>query len=505
MSLAGFLAVLALAAGPAATAASRARASHSHLPSGLSPQQLHAAYELPSATSVSSAQTIAVIELGGDPTIESDLAVYDKRYGLASCTRANGCLRVVNQEGGAAPLPVDSFRAGETAIDVEGAHAICQNCHLLVVEGNPASADWVGEIGAEVNTAIRAGATEVSICIELYGAGTEAEETALLTRANEADFDHPGVVMTVASGDCGYDEANDPERWSFCEHVRWRYPSFPAKSPTVVGVGGTSLSERGGVWTSAVWEQGGSGCSSIFAAPAWQTSVAGWGPTGCGGRRLDVDVAAVASPRTGPAIYNTTPAGDWSQAGWGRAGGTSVAAPIVAAEFALAGGAHGVAYPGQTLYSHAGDGTAFEDVTEGTNGSCGASTICNATIGYDGPSGLGSPIGLRAFSLPGAPVETAAPSISGRPTRGHLLTAHTGRWSGKPTWFGYQWETCNRSGTGCMPIQGASGARYRPTASDANRPVRLMVSAGNSSGFGAPGFALPTAAVRGATRRARRH
>jgi subtilase family serine protease len=478
---------MALAATTSATAARRPAVSN--LPPGLSPQQLHAAYELPPTTQVSPSQTIAVIELGGDPTLESDLAVYDKRYGLPSCTRANGCLRVVNQEGGSS-LPANSFRAGEVAIDIEGAHAICENCHLLVVEGNPTSGNWIGETGAEVNTAIREGATEVSICIELFGAASEAEETAFLTATNAADFDHPGVVITVASGDCGYDESNDPEHWSFCAGLRWDYPSFPAKSPTVIGVGGTSLGERGGAWTSSVWAQGGSGCSAIFAAPSWQSSVAGWGPTGCGGRRLDVDVSAIASPRTGPGIYNTTPAGDWSQAGWGRAGGTSVAAPIVAAEFALAGGAHGVRYPAQTLYSHAGDSSAFEDVTEGTNGSCGASTICNATIGYDGPSGLGSPIGLRAFSQPGAPVETTAPTITGAATRGHLLTARVGSWTGNPSSFGEQWEVCNRSGTGCLPIQGATGSRFRLTAGDANRAVRVMVTVGNSSGFGAPGFAL---------------
>ena len=491
----GVLALLVLAASPSVSAARRPHAPH--LPPGLSPQQLHAAYELPATTQASSSQTIAVIELGGDPTLESDLAVYDRSYGLPSCTSANGCLRVVNQEGGST-LPANSFRAGETAIDVEGAHAICQNCHLLVVEGNPASSNWIGETGAEVNTAIREGATEVTICIELFGAPTENEETNLLAQTNAADFDHPGVAITVASGDCGYDESNDPEHWSFCEGLRSRYPSFPAKSPTVIGVGGTSLGERGGVWTSSVWAQGGSGCSAIFAAPSWQTSVAGWGPTGCGGRRLDVDVAALASPRTGPGIYNTAPAGDWSQAGWGRAGGTSVAAPMIAAEFALAGGARGVPYPAQTLYSHAGDSSAFEDVTEGTNGACGASTICNATSGYDGPSGLGSPIGLRAFSLPGAPVEVGAPTISGGAARGHILTAHLGSWAGSPTSFGEQWESCNRSSTGCLPIQGATGARHPLSASDAGRTVRVMVTAGNTAGFSAPGFALPTPVVRAA-------
>ena len=490
----GLLALLVLAASPSVSAARRPHAPH--LPPGLSPQQLHAAYELPATTQASSSQTIAVIELGGDPTLESDLAVYDRSYGLPSCTSANGCLRVVNQEGGST-LPANSFRAGETAIDVEGAHAICQNCHLLVVEGNPASSNWIGETGAEVNTAIREGATEVTICIELFGAPTENEETNLLAQTNAADFDHPGVVITVASGDCGYDESNDPEHWSFCEGLRSRYPSFPAKSPTVIGVGGTSLGERGGVWTSSVWAQGGSGCSAIFAAPSWQTSVAGWGPTGCGGRRLDVDVAALASPRTGPGIYNTTPAGDWSQAGWGRAGGTSVAAPMIAAEFALAGGARG-SLPGADPLLPRGDSSAFEDVTEGTNGT--AAPARSAT--RRAATTVRAVLAARSACVPSR--SPARPSRWARrrsPAAPHVATSsrHTsaaGRAARLP--FGEQWESCNRSSTGCLPIQGATGARHPLSASDAGRTVRVMVTAGNTAGFSAPGFALPTPVVRAA-------
>ena len=120
---------------------------------GLTPQQLHAAYELPATTASSSSQTIALIELGGDPTLEGDLAVYDKRYGLPACTRANGCLRVINQDGGATPQPENSFRSGETSLDVQLAHAVCQNCHIIVVQANPESANWIEAAGIATNTA----------------------------------------------------------------------------------------------------------------------------------------------------------------------------------------------------------------------------------------------------------------------------------------------------------------------------------------------------------------
>ncbi len=491
--IAGLVVILILSASSGAAARSR---SSNPVFAGLTPAQLHAAYQLPAATGSSASQTIALIEIGGDPTLESDLAVYDRRYDLPSCTRADGCLRIVNQEGSATNLPANAFRSGETSLDVQESHAICQNCRIIVVEGNPDSSDLIKEIGVGVNTAVSEGATEISICIELYAGSTESAESAYLVKANNEYFNHPGVVITVASGDCGYDETNDPESWTFCEDSRWRYPSFPAKSPTVIGVGGTMLTRRGGVWGSQVWAQGGSGCSAIFAAPPWQAAVADWSATGCGSERLDVDIAANADPHTGPSVYDSTPAPDWPRPGWGVEGGTSAASPIVAAEFALAGGARGVAYPAQTIYSHAGEGSAFEDVTDGTNGSCGGFTVCQSAVGYDGPSGLGSPIGLSAFSLPGAPISTGLPSISGMATVGHTLTAHDRTWTNSPTWVGYQWEDCNRASTDCLPIEGASAARYTLRANDVGRTISVMEVAGNSSGFGPSQFAQATPAVQ---------
>lgn len=315
--------------------------------------------------------------------------------------------------------------------------------------------------------------------------------------ANEKYFDHPGVVIAVASGDCGYDEGNDPEHWEFCRQMQWHYPSFPAKSPTVVAVGGTRLTQKAGFWTSTAWSQGGSGCTPIFPAPPWQIAVADWSATGCGGERLSVDVSANADPASGPRIYDSTPAPDWAHAGWGFAGGTSAAAPIVAGEFALAGGARGVAYPAETLYSHAADASALEDVVQGENGSCGGRSICEARIGYDGPSGLGSPIGLSAFSLPGAPEETRAPSLSGAAIAGRRLTAHRGAWLDAPSSFGYQWEVCAFADAGCLPIQGATGPRLMVGSTEIGKTIRVMETVGNSSGFGPPVFSAPSARARG--------
>ena len=133
----------------------------------------------------------------------------------------------------------------------------------------------------------------------------------------------------------------------------------------MLSVGGTSLSESKGVWTSTVWNEGGSGCSKYFSAAPWQASVANFAATGCGSGRSVADVAAIGDPETGVDVYDSTPEGNGNPTGWGVWGGTSVASPIVAAEFALAGGARGVAYPAATLYPHLGDAAALYDVRVG--------------------------------------------------------------------------------------------------------------------------------------------
>jgi hypothetical protein len=196
--------------------------------------------------------------------------------------------------------------------------------------------------------------------------------------------------VTASSGDCGYlNEA--------CSGLR-HAAEFPADSPDVVAVGGTTLRDRGKVWTSTVWEEGGSGCSTVFEAPLWQTAAANFAATGCGSGRSIADVSAIGDPNTGVSTYDSTPEGNGDPTGWGVWGGTSVSSPIVAAEYGLAGGAQGVAYPAATLYPHLGDSRALFDVVSGSNGSCAGASSCTAAAGYDGPSGVGSPIGLAAFS-----------------------------------------------------------------------------------------------------------
>ncbi len=213
------------------------------IPSALSPQRLATAYSLPPVTTSSALQTIAIVDAYNDPSAEGDLAVYDKQYGLPPCTKANGCLRTVNQEGNPHPLPpTEGAWAAEISADVQIGHAICQNCRILLVEAQSAE---FSDLGTAVNTAVRLGATEVNNSYE-----SEGEEAATAAVLNATYYNHPGVVVTASAGDCGY----------LGQACGGSGVSFPASSPDVVAVGGTALAESSGIWASLAWSESGGGC-----------------------------------------------------------------------------------------------------------------------------------------------------------------------------------------------------------------------------------------------------
>ena len=161
---------------------------------------------------------------------------------------------------------------------------------------------------------------------------------------------------------------------------------YPAASPYVTAVGGTSLTRssttRG--WSETAWSSAGSGCSADDSQPSWQSTVANISAV-CGHRAV-ADVSAVADPNTGVAVYDSYSYQGYS--GWLVFGGTSVASPITAGVYALAGNGAAVTY-GSYPYGHT---SALNDVTSGSNGSCGTQ-LCTAVAGWDGPTGLGTPNG----------------------------------------------------------------------------------------------------------------
>ncbi|MFI9783637.1 S8 family serine peptidase [Kitasatospora sp. NPDC051984] len=326
---------------------------------GYGPADLLAAYGLPADGGEGA--TVAIIDAYDNPNAEADLGVYRAHYGLPACTTDGGCFRKTDQRGGTRIPRADGAWAGETALDLAMVSAIAPRAHLLLVEADSAG---IADLGAAVNTAVAMGAKVVSIS---WGAPENGNAASYDTRY----FDHPGVAIAVAAGDGGYGVI------------------FPASSPHVTAVGGTSLrndsSPRGwaeDVWSTSSTEGTGSGCSTKLTKPKWQTD------TGCT-RRTVADVAAVADPETGVAVYQT-----YGGSGWYTYGGTSAAAPIIAATYALAGAPAVGSRPASFPYAHS---DALNDVVSGSTASCRPAYLCTAGPGYDGPTGLGTPNGVGAF------------------------------------------------------------------------------------------------------------
>jgi subtilase family serine protease len=155
-----------------------------------------------------------------------------------------------------------------------------------------------------------------------------------------------------------------------------------AKAAAVAKVGQSGRPD----WIETAWSGAGSGCSTLVPRPAWQPG------TTCS-RRGTADIAADGDPQTGITTYDSYGTTLDTPDGWMIAGGTSLASPLVAAMLVRSG--HAAAYSSaEPLY---GRPRAFWDVTGGSNGTCSPSTLCTAGVGYDGPTGLGSPRSLDSF------------------------------------------------------------------------------------------------------------
>jgi len=323
--------------------------------SGLTPSDIQDAYKL--SGSSSGGRTVAIVDAYGYPNAERDLGVYRDHFGLSSCTKANGCLTVMNQNGSTSNLPAtDVGWDGEQALDLDAVSAACPDCKILLVQADSAS---MADLGKAVQTAAQqAGVVAIS---NSYGGGDAADS------AYGDYYDHPGIAVTASTGDNGYQGA-----------------SYPASSGYTTAVGGTTLTQSSNAcgWSESAWSGAGSGCSTSNQAPEGQDSSV----TGCSGRAM-ADVAADADPASGLAVYAPT---SETQSSWAQYGGTSLSSPIVASVYALSGKTSGMA----NSIPYANSGGLF-DVTSGSNGSC--SSYCQAGEGWDGPTGLGTPNGTSAF------------------------------------------------------------------------------------------------------------
>jgi subtilase family serine protease len=325
-------------------------------PAGYGPSSIQSAYKL-AGLSPGTKNVVAIVDAYNDPTAEADLGVYRSQFGLSACTTANGCFKKISQTGSTTALPANNASwAEEISLDLDMVSAACPTCHILLVEAKTAS---TANLGTAVNQAAKtAGVAAIS---NSYG-GSDARDTTY-----GKYYNHPGIAVTASTGDGGYQGG-----------------SYPADSAYVTAVGGTSLrtSTNARGWTETAWSGAGSGCS------AFNTAVAPSSTTGCSKRAM-ADVSAVADPNTGVAVYDSTKYQGLS--GWLVFGGTSASSPIVASVYTLSGRTTG--YPA-ALYSHA---SSLFDVTSGSNGSCSPAVWCHAGVGWDGPTGLGTPNGTGAF------------------------------------------------------------------------------------------------------------
>jgi subtilase family serine protease len=319
-------------------------------PTGLSPARIRTVYGLPSAGGTG---TIAIIDAYDAPTIESDLAVFSSQFGLPPCTTANGCFEKHMMAGRVAS---DSGWALEISLDVEWAHAVAPNARILLVE---AKTNSITNLLAAVDYA-RSRADVVAVSMS-WGSGefsTEASYDARFTSAY-------GAAFFASSGDNGTGA------------------SWPAASPNVVAVGGTTLAFNtdGTLASETAWSGSGGGISAFQPLPAWQAALG----LAYAGRAIP-DVSYDADPASGFSVYDSTRY--QGQRGWFRVGGTSAGAPQWAAIQALS-----LTCSNPHFYQDAAGPSAasyFRDITAGTNGACGAA--CTATVGYDLVTGVGSPL-----------------------------------------------------------------------------------------------------------------
>ena len=314
-------------------------------PRGYGPADFRAAYGVRGM----GASHVGVVVAYDAPTLLSDVNIYSKTYGLpglVACTSGSQleCLSKVSQSGSISLPSANSNWAVEASLDVESVHAMCPHCRVTLVEANTSS---ITNLSTAAETAARLGANIIS---NSYGGSEMGSETNYDER-----YHKPGVSMIASSGDSGYGT------------------SYPAASPYVIAVGGTSLHMQGSnVVSETAWSGAGSGCSSFEAKPAWQHD------SRCASRSI-ADIAADADPSTGAAIYDSYPLG--GRSGWLNAGGTSLAAPLVAGILANSPQRNNLL---PSLYT----GTNTRDIIGGANGTC-VGYPCHAVNGYDGPTGIG--------------------------------------------------------------------------------------------------------------------
>ena len=324
-------------------------------PLGVTPAEIKKIYNLPATGGKG---TIALIDAYDDVNMENDLAAFDKQFNLPSCTTANGCFEKHKM---ATSTTSNSGWAMETSLDVEWAHAIAPSAKILLVEAKTPS-------GANLLSAIDyATSRKDVVAISMSWGGAEFSDE-LSYDAHFVDNANSSTAFFASSGDDGAGA------------------SWPASSPNVVGVGGTSLelASSGTLIAESAWSGSGGGVSAYEKEPAYQTT---YKISKAGGMRAIPDVSYDADPASGYPIYITTGTGSKAKGSWNTVGGTSAGAPQWAAIQALGGSTALTKF--YTDKASTSTLKYFRDITSGSNGTC--QYYCDARKRYDYVTGLGSP------------------------------------------------------------------------------------------------------------------
>jgi subtilase family serine protease len=315
---------------------------------GETPQSLRTLYGIPAN---GGSELIAVVVAFHYATIEADLAQFNTKFALPACTIPNGCLRVISLTS-----TVQCSWAAEAALDVQWIHALAPRAKILLVEAKTDNLD-------DMFDAVSKAAQEVKSA----GGGLVSMSWASEEFSGEETYDKTfidGVLFVASSGDVG------------------GLVTYPAASPRVVSVGGTSLvRDNAGQLVSEIgWNGSGGGYSAYETLPPYQQGIANIST----GARSIPDVSANADPYSGVSVWIGVPCS--GSPGWRQAGGTSLAAPIIAAMINVAGIRRNTsAAEVQAVYANAMNSARVRDITSGTAGSN------TATPGYDRVTGLGVP------------------------------------------------------------------------------------------------------------------
>ena len=332
--------------------------------SALTPAQIRHIYSLDQISDLGQGQTIAIVDAYDDPNIFSDADTFDEQF----MTTLTGSTSYYTAYGASSTWLTKVYASGTTpqgdtgwgqeiSADVEWMHAIAPQAKIILVEA--ASDSFNSLLNADL-VAVQQGATVVS---NSFGNSEFSGENN-----DDSYFSASHVTFVFAAGDGG-DQ------------------SYPAESPNVLSVGGTTLYHDANYnWSNDVgWSDGGGGVSAYEAKPSYQSGLSY-------SNRAGPDVAYDADPNTGFAVYDS-----YGNYGWGQYGGTSLGAPQWSALIALANQGRAAANElpldglTQTL-------PAIYAMTTGTTGTeqlndiiSGSNKVGSAGPGFDLVTGQGSP------------------------------------------------------------------------------------------------------------------